>query len=274
MLHRQLRDLRHRLARHNGAGGVVRGVDHQSLGVRCDELFNGLRLHFKIMLQIRGNSDSRAVAVRDLRHVVQPLRVLNQDFIPLVQQDKEQQAQSAHAAVCDDDLGVRVVVQLLQIGLLGNGLTERERAGVRRIMRDPLVERLLCRLADQLRCRHIRLTDAEADDAGHGICAVKHGADRALLQCFCFFIDPFHDVDVLLLSLHSARAVAAHELFHIGNADTVKVTDHAVLQTGSCNCKFERGLLVLIVVQSIDQAARKAVAAAHTVNNVADLIFL
>lgn len=90
VLHRQLRDLCHRFARHNGAGGVVRGVDHQSLGVRCDELFNGLRLHFKVMLQIRGNSDRRAVAVRDLRHVVQPLRVMNEDFITLVQQDKEQ----------------------------------------------------------------------------------------------------------------------------------------------------------------------------------------
>ena len=76
------------------------------------------------------------------------------------------------------------------------------------------------------------------------------------------------------LSLHSAGAVTAHELFHVRNAAAVKVTDHAVLQAGSCNCKFERGLLVLILVQAVDQTARKAVAAAHTVNNVADLIFL
>ena len=198
MLHRQLRDLCQRFARHDRAGGVVRRVDHQRLGVRRDELFNGLRLHFKIMLQIRGNSDSRAVAVRDLRHVVQPLRVLNEDFIPLLQQDKEQQAQRAHAAVGDDDLRFRVIVQVLQIGLFRDGLTERERTGVRRIMRDALVERFLCRLADQLRRRHIWLTNAEADDAGHGVCAVKHGADGALLQSFGFFIDPFHDADVLL----------------------------------------------------------------------------
>ncbi len=198
VLHGQLRDLRHRLARHNGAGGVVRGVDHQRLGVRRDELFDGLRLHFKIMLQIRGNSDSRAVAVRDLGHIVQPLRVLDQDLVALVQQDKEQEAQRAHAAVGDDDLRFRVIVQVLQVGFFRDGLTERERAGIRRIVRDPLVERLLCRLADQLRRRHIRLTDAEADDAGHGVCAVKHGADCALLQRFGFFIDPFHDADVLL----------------------------------------------------------------------------
>ena len=194
----QLGDLCHRLARHDRAGGVVRSVDHQRLGVRRDELFDGLRLHFKVVRQIRGNADSRAVAVRDLGHIVQPLRVLDQDLVALVQQDKEQQAQSAHAAVCDDDLGVRVVVQILQVGFFRDGLTERERTGVRRIMRDALVERFLAGLADQLRRRHIRLTDAEADDAGHGVRAVEHGADGALLQSFGFFIDPFHDADALL----------------------------------------------------------------------------
>ena len=198
------------------------------------------------MLQIRGNADCRAVAVRNLRHVVQPLWVLNQDFIPLVQQDKEQKAQSAHAAVGDDDLGVRVVVQVLQIGLFGDGLTERERTGVRRIMRDALVERFLAGLTDQLRRRHIRLTDAEADDAGHGICAVEHGADGALLQCFCFFIDPFHGI--LLLSLYPSRTVSAHELRHIGDGNTVEITDHAVFEAAGCDCKLQRGLFVLIVV--------------------------
>ena len=44
----------------------------------------------------------------------------------------------------------------------------------------------------------IRLTDAEADDAGHGVRAVEHGADGALFQSFGFFIDPFHDADALL----------------------------------------------------------------------------
>ena len=198
VLHGQLGNLCHRFARHDGAGGVVRRVDHQRLGVRRDELFDGLRLHFKVMLQIRGNANCRAVAVRDLGHIVQPLRVLDQDFVALVQQDKEQEAQCAHAAVGDDDLRFRVIVQVLQIGLFGDGLTERERTGVRRIMRDALVERFLAGLADQLRRRHIRLTDAEADDAGHGVRAVKHGADCALLQRFGFFIDPFHDADVLL----------------------------------------------------------------------------
>lgn len=194
----QLCDLCQRLARHDRAGGVVRGVDHQRLGVRRNELFDGLRLHFKIMLQIRGNADCRAVAVRNLRNVVQPLRVLDQDLVALVQQDKEQQAQCAHAAVGDDDLRVRVVVQILQIGLFGDGLTEREHTGVRRIMRDALVERFLAGLTDQLRRRHIRLTNAETDDAGHGVRAVEHGADGALLQSFGFFIDPFHDADALL----------------------------------------------------------------------------
>ena len=198
VLHGQLGDLCHRFARHNGAGGVVRGVDHQRLGVRCDELFDGLRLHFKVVRQIRGNADRRAVAVRNLRNVVQPLRVLDQDLVALVQQDEEQQAQCAHATVGDDDLGVRVVVQILQVGFFRDGLTKRERAGIRRIMRDALVECFFAGLTDQLRRRHIGFADAEADDAGHGICAVEHGADGALLQSFGFFIDPFHDADALL----------------------------------------------------------------------------
>ena len=150
------------------------------------------------MLQIRGDADRRAVTVCDLRHIVQPLRILNEDFITLVQQDEEQETQRAHATVGDDDLRVRVVVQILQVGFFRDGLTERERTGVRRIMRDALVERFLAGLADQLRRRHIRLTDAEADDAGHGVRAVEHGADGALLQSFGFFIDPFHDADALL----------------------------------------------------------------------------
>ena len=76
------------------------------------------------------------------------------------------------------------------------------------------------------------------------------------------------------LSLHSACAVAAHELFYIRNADTVKVADHAVLQATGRDRKLERLLFILIMVQAVDQTARKAVAAAHAVNNVADLIFL
>ena len=68
------------------------------------------------------------------------------------------------------------------------------------------------------------------------------------------------------LSLHSAGAVAAHELFHVRNADTVKVADHAMLQAACRHREFQCGLLVLIVVQAIDQAARKAVAAADAVD--------
>ena len=47
------------------------------------------------MLQIRGDADRRAVTVCDLRHIVQPLRILNEDFITLVQQDEEQETQRA-----------------------------------------------------------------------------------------------------------------------------------------------------------------------------------
>ena len=75
------------------------------------------------------------------------------------------------------------------------------------------------------------------------------------------------------LALHSASAVAAHELFYIRNADTVKVTDDTVLEAACRNCEFERQLLVLIMVQPVDQAARKRIAAADAVDNVPDFVF-
>ena len=47
-----------------------------------------------------------------------------------------------------------------------------------------------------------------------------------------------------------------------------------VLQAARRDGKLERGLLVLIVVQTVDQAAGKAVAAADAVDDVADLVLL
>ena len=74
-------------------------------------------------------------------------------------------------------------------------------------------------------------------------------------------------------ALYSSRAVAAHELFDIANAHAVKVADDAVLEAACRNCEFERQLLVLILVQVVDQTARKAVAAANAVDNVPDFVF-
>src|SRR5699024_1127176 len=65
------------------------------------------------------------------------------------------------------------------------------------------------------------------------------------------------------LSLHAAGAVAAHELGDVGDGDAVEIAGDAVLQAARRDCELERRLLVLIVVQPVDQAARKAVAAAH-----------
>ena len=64
------------------------------------------------------------------------------------------------------------------------------------------------------------------------------------------------------LSLHAAGAVAAHELGDVGDGDAVEIAGDAVLQAARRDCELERRLLVLIVVQPVDQAARKAVAAA------------
>ena len=73
-------------------------------------------------------------------------------------------------------------------------------------------------------------------------------------------------------ALYSSRAVAAHELFDIANAHAVKVTNHAVLEAACRNCEFERQLLVLILVQPVDQAARKRIAAADPVDDVPNFV--
>lgn len=52
----------------------------------------------------------------------------------------------------------------------------------------------------------------------------------------------------LALSLDSSGAIAAHEFGHVGDGYTVKIADDAVLQAACCDCKFERGLLVLVMI--------------------------
>ena len=58
------------------------------------------------------------------------------------------------------------------------------------------------------------------------------------------------------LSLHAAGAVAAHELGDVGDGDAVEIAGDAVLQAARRDCELERRLLVLIVVQPVDQAAK------------------
>ncbi len=74
------------------------------------------------------------------------------------------------------------------------------------------------------------------------------------------------------LSLHAAGAVAAHELGDVGDGDAVEIAGDAVLQAARRDCELERRLLVLILVQPVDQAARKAVTAAHAVDNVPNFV--
>src|SRR5699024_1547330 len=75
-------------------------------------------------------------------------------------------------------------------------------------------------------------------------------------------------------ALDAAGAVAAGQLLHVGDADPVEVADDGVLQAGGRHGELQGLLLVLIVGQAVDQAAGKAVAAAHTVDDVPDLVFL
>ena len=76
------------------------------------------------------------------------------------------------------------------------------------------------------------------------------------------------------LPLYAACAVATHQLFNIRDIHSVEVTENTVLQAGSRHREFQPLLPVGIVVEAVDQAAAKAVTAANTVDDVADLIFL
>lgn len=70
-------------------------------------------------------------------------------------------------------------------------------------------------------------------------------------------------------SLNPTGTVAAHELLHIGHAAPVEVANDAVLEAGDGNRKLQSLLLVIAGIQPVDEAAGKAVAAAHTVYHVA-----
>jgi len=54
------------------------------------------------------------------------------------------------------------------------------------------------------------------------------------------------------LPLHSACAITAHKLGHIGNTDAVEVADDRVLQAARRHGELECGLLVLIVVETVE----------------------
>ena len=56
----------------------------------------------------------------------------------------------------------------------------------------------------------------------------------------------------IFLSLHPTRAVAAHEFGYIGNGNAVEIADDAVLEAAGRDCEFERGLLVLVMIQAVD----------------------
>ena len=54
------------------------------------------------------------------------------------------------------------------------------------------------------------------------------------------------------LPLHSAGAVAAHELGHVGNTNTVEVADDRMLQAACRHSELKCRLLVLVVVEAIE----------------------
>ena len=69
------------------------------------------------------------------------------------------------------------------------------------------------------------------------------------------------------LALNAAGAVAARKRFYLLTGNEVEVAGDCMLQRGRRYAEFQRGLEVLTVQKAGDYAARKAVAAAYTVND-------
>ena len=75
------------------------------------------------------------------------------------------------------------------------------------------------------------------------------------------------------LSLDSAGAVSAHELFDLVHRDKVEVVLDGVLQAACRDCELDGLLTAGAAEEGLDEAAAKAVAAADAVDNV-DEVFL
>ena len=78
----------------------------------------------------------------------------------------------------------------------------------------------------------------------------------------------------LFLSLHSARSVAAGELFHFGNADTVEVALDRVLESRVRYRKLDSRLRILARQEGVDQESRmnSAVTASRQSTQIAVLM--
>ena len=78
----------------------------------------------------------------------------------------------------------------------------------------------------------------------------------------------FYKISSKALSLDTAGAVAASQLFNLSDSNHVIVALDGVLQSGSCHSKFNRSLGVLAGQNGVDQAAAERVAAAHAIDDV------
>ena len=70
------------------------------------------------------------------------------------------------------------------------------------------------------------------------------------------------------LSLDTAAAVTAGQLFDLSDSDHVVVTADGVLQSGSSDCELNSFLRGLAAQQGVDQTAAEGVTAANAVDDV------
>ena len=76
------------------------------------------------------------------------------------------------------------------------------------------------------------------------------------------------------LSLHASGSVSAGQGLNLFSGYQVEIAGDGVLQRGSRHTEFQSRLEVLAVQHTADDAARKGVAAAHTVNDRMNAVLL
>ena len=74
------------------------------------------------------------------------------------------------------------------------------------------------------------------------------------------------------LPLHAPRPAALDERVHLVHREPVEVARNRVLQAARRHRELQRVLMRLQVLEAVNQAAREAVAAAHAIHDVRDLL--
>ena len=161
LLHRQLRDARQLLAVPDAAVRIVRRVENQRLGALGDVGREILRLGDEALLHVALHQHRHAADDAHDFRIGNPARRRDDDLVSGVHNRGQRGVDGEFRAVGDDHLRGRILQSVVPAQLFADCAAQAERAGRRRILGQPHIQRLVRGGADILRGDEIRLTDAE-----------------------------------------------------------------------------------------------------------------